>query len=1054
MEVCLVNQMSKDALVRSIGVARDRPMLVFLGAGASMSAGMPSASQCVWEWKRDIFLTNNPGLEAQFTELSLPSVRQRIQSWLDSQRRFPKEGSVEEYSVYIEECFTRSEDRRKYFDRWVKRCAPGVGYQLLAELARQNLIASVWTTNFDGLSARAATASGLTAIEIGFDSQQRVLRPAGALELQCVSLHGDYRFDALKNTQIELAEQEAQLRTSLVEALRTHPVLVCGYSGRDESVMDAFLEAYSDHKSQRNPLFWTQYGEEPATGSVERLLQTPEGGEPHRFHVPGTAFDDLMRRLALHVTPSTDREQVDAILGKFKTTPVTQRAAFSLPNLPVTGLVKSNAFPMVPPRELVEFDLETWPASGKVWSELRSLGDEHGFVAAPFRGKVYALATTEQLRAAFLGNIKGELKRVPMNDEDMRYEDGTGNQLMRRAAVLALSARARLMTDGDSLIWDVAKWTEHFVERQSWRVHPAILLTVKTVGNALVLVLKPTLYVTDSAGGIAPKFVERAAKIKVLGYQHNKQFNEALDDWRHRLLPERTVQLRFPDAVDGIEFSISSWPIFAKVTDERTDTVALTDRMERLATQTGLQLPEPRLMFAQRAGRGEAEDTHPIRGLLQNRPFDATLTEAGISTTLRIAVIAPAQDAKRVYQYLRTLHESIGPTDADADYLLPFPGFSAAFKCGLEIAEIGHRPFVELQEPKDLSPASARALGSQIATALSSLKASENPNVTFVYIPARWKELRGFDLDGVRFDLHDFVKASAIPLGCSTQFLEQDTLTNPQQCRVRWWLSLATYAKGMRTPWALTGLDKDSAYVGIGYSLRHRAEGEGHVVLGCSHLYSPSGHGLQFRLNKIENPIMRRKNPFMSFDDARRLGEGIRELFFEAHLKLPKRVVIHKQTPFLTCEREGLQAGLDGVNCVELLQIYVDDTLRYLASKPTRDGGMEIHGYPIRRGTTIVVDDNTALLWVHGASTALDQRKTYYQGKRRIPAPLVMVRHAGTSELMMLAEEVLGLSKMNFNSFDLYGQLPATIETSRRVAGIGALLDRFTDRSYDYRLFM
>jgi hypothetical protein len=37
---------------------------------------------------------------------------------------------------------------------------------------------------------------------------------------------------------------------------------------------------------------------------------------------------------------------------------------------------------------------------------------------------------------------------------------------------------------------------------------------------------------------------------------------------------------------------------------------------------------------------------------------------------------------------------------------------------------------------------------------------------------------------------------------------------------------------------------------------------------------------------------------------------------------------------------------------------------------------------------------------------------------------------------------------MNFNSFDLYGRLPATIETSRRVARIGALLDRYADQSY------
>jgi hypothetical protein len=172
---------------------------------------------------------------------------------------------------------------------------------------------------------------------------------------------------------------------------------------------------------------------------------------------------------------------------------------------------------------------------------------------------------------------------------------------------------------------------------------------------------------------------------------------------------------------------------------------------------------------------------------------------------------------------------------------------------------------------------------------------------------------------------------------------------------------------------------------------------------------------------------MRNKNPFMSFDDARRLGEGIRELFFDAHLRLPERVVIHKQTPFLRDERSGLQAGLEGVACVELLRIFVDDMLRYVASHPTSDGKFEIDNYPIRRGTTVVIDDQTALLWVHGASTALNPRRHYFQGKRRIPAPLVIRRHAGTTDLMTIADEVLGLSKMNFNSFDLYGQLPATI---------------------------
>lgn len=1049
--------MSIDALVRSIGVARDRPLVVFLGAGASMSSGMPSAAQCIWEWKREIFLTNNPAADkAQFSELSLPSVKQRIQAWLDQQRRYPALDHPDEYSIYIEECFNRNEDRRIYFERWVKKCVPHLGYQLLAELTRQGLIHSVWTTNFDGLAARAGTSAGLTSIEIGIDSQTRVYRSSGAAELTCVSLHGDYRYDKLKNTGKELTAQEDELRSTLVEAMKSHPVLVCGYSGRDVSVMKAISEAYeTPNPAGSNPLFWTQYGSDPAPAVVSDFLTTPDAQEPIKFHVGGVSFDDLMRRLALHLSDGEARDRVQTILEKFKTAPINQKQPFSLPSLPVTGLIKSNAIPLIPPRELIEFDLIQWPPTGRVWATFRELGDRHGFVAAPYRGKVYALATIDQLREAFAANVKdGTFNRVPLNDEDLRYEDGTANQLMRRATVLALAKGANCANDGDAILWDLNSPSIERFNDQAWNVCKAVLLQIRTLGSDLALVFKPTLRVSDRSGQVAPKEVERAIKVKVLGYQHNKEFNEATEFWRKRLLPKRDLEVRFPDMEGGMTFTISGRPIFARVTDERTSTVRLSAAQERAASQVGLQLLEPRLAFSRVNGKGIALDTLPVRGLLQNRPYDANLTDIGISTRLRLAIIAPAADAKRVYEYLLGIQQTIEPSKYDADYLLTFPGFSSAFKCPLEIPQPGQASFVTLEEPKDTSPESAREVAGRITAALSSLKATENPSVTVIYIPRRWQALRAFELDTEQFDLHDFVKSAAIPMGSSTQFLEEDTLSNSQQCRVRWWLSLAIYAKAMRTPWALTGLDANSAFVGLGFSVKRKTDGAGHIALGCSHLYSPTGHGLQFRLSKINNPIMRRKNPFMSFDDARRLGEGIRELFFDAHLRLPERVVVHKQTPFLKEEREGLQAGLEGVSCVELLQIFVDDTLRYVASRPQADGGFGIDGYPIRRGTTVIVDDQTALLWVHGTSTALNPGRSYFQGKRRIPAPLVVRRHAGTSDLMMIAEEILGLSKMNFNSFDLYGQLPATIETSQKVARIGALLDRYTERSYDYRLFM
>jgi argonaute-like protein implicated in RNA metabolism and viral defense len=102
------------------------------------------------------------------------------------------------------------------------------------------------------------------------------------------------------------------------------------------------------------------------------------------------------------------------------------------------------------------------------------------------------------------------------------------------------------------------------------------------------------------------------------------------------------------------------------------------------------------------------------------------------------------------------------------------------------------------------------------------------------------------------------------------------------------------------------------------------------------------------------------------------------------------------------------------------------------------------------------LDDFTALVWVHGATTALHSPRKYFQGKRRIPAPLTVRRHAGRSDLERVAEEILGLSKkkMNWNTFDLYTKLPATVHPSNEIARIGSLLQRFGAASYDYRLFI
>jgi len=282
-----------DAFVRAVGVNRGVPHALFLGAGASISSGIPSASRCIWNWKRDIFLTNNPGIEEQFRELSLRSVQERIQRWLDQQQKFPKEDAADEYEFYAHLCYPIGDDRRQFFENLASGKKPHIGYQLLVLLAEAGLLRSVWTTNFDGLAGKAAAASNIVPIEIGLGSSQRAFRQPRNGELLCISLHGDYRYDSLKNTTEELRSQDASLLAAFAETAYDTNVVVVGYSGRDASVLDAFHQAYSKRGTGR--LYWCGFEETAPSPTIQELIDAARhtgGREAH--YVSSLGFDDLI----------------------------------------------------------------------------------------------------------------------------------------------------------------------------------------------------------------------------------------------------------------------------------------------------------------------------------------------------------------------------------------------------------------------------------------------------------------------------------------------------------------------------------------------------------------------------------------------------------------------------------------------------------------------------------------------------------------------------------------------------------------------------------------
>lgn len=50
----MINKLQFDEFQRAIGISKNDTFSLLLGAGCSINSDIPSAEDCIWEWKRDI----------------------------------------------------------------------------------------------------------------------------------------------------------------------------------------------------------------------------------------------------------------------------------------------------------------------------------------------------------------------------------------------------------------------------------------------------------------------------------------------------------------------------------------------------------------------------------------------------------------------------------------------------------------------------------------------------------------------------------------------------------------------------------------------------------------------------------------------------------------------------------------------------------------------------------------------------------------------------------------------------------------------------------------
>lgn len=1041
-----------DEFLRSIKQNIDTPHSLLLGAGASIESGIPSATDCIWDWKREIYLSKNPGSIGNFDNSKSEAVRRVIQRWIDAQNIYPAENSVEEYSYFAEKAYPIADDRRKYFQHLVANHDPSLGYHLISLLALENIIKSVWTTNFDGLTLKCAHQySPLVPVEITAATSERIYRGDVDKELLCIALHGDYKYGALKNTKQELDTQDGELVKALLHELTNRDLIVVGYSGRDQSLMDALTQVYSTRGAGK--LFWCGYGSN-IPSEVKTLIRTANQYGRAAFYIPTEGFDSTFYAIARHCMSENKEflEKVDNIKKKLSITLEPRHSGFIQLNGAVNKVVSTNAFPIAFPNQCYQFEV-LLASDEKPWDFCKALGKED-VMAVPYKNLVYAWGSKSVIEEVCKGKLKTNIELCPLSRASIAG-NSTFRELLLKTLVRILAVSHGLGHSKDK-IWDTKEVLKYRIGARTVTAYSGVKLALLFDYKYSYLTLVPSYMYADDVTLSSEERKQFADwfNARVNNGRPNLNANEYVVKWSKKIIGNTKFSANYPGRnTVRFSFAVVNYSALIGVSSGKRNSIQLPAAVPKRIVFSGTEYKDPTLLFCSASTHGIAEDFHPMRGLISNAPVDYAMDGGILHSAISVGVICPDKHERRFAQFISELNYR-SQAKHNTDYLITFPGFYQAFKTGLDLPEpnSGKWKQINASNEQDIHKAAVE-FGNAIIRKIDQLSA-DSVDVILIYIPRDYEIFTSYTDGTVKYDLHDYIKAYAAQKQVATQFVREKTIESDLHCQIMWALSLALYVKSGRIPWVINGIQADTAFAGIGYSVMNAPTGS-NVVVGCSHIYSSDGRGMKYKLSKIHDySFDRKKNPYLSEEEAYRIGLNIKELFYKSFSELPKRVVVHKRTPFRRDEVKGLVESLSsaGVKNIELLEIIYEDNLKCFA---LNESCTRVDGYPVRRGMCFPIDNNTMYLFTHGiAPSVISPNRKYFQGGKSVPLPLKVVKHYGSGDMAQIATEILGLSKMNWNSFGLYSKLPCTIESSNEIARIGWLLSQFEGTLYDYRYFM
>ncbi len=579
---------------------------------------------------------------------------------------------------------------------------------------------------------------------------------------------------------------------------------------------------------------------------------------------------------------------------------------------------------------------------------------------------------------------------------------------------------------------------EKATTKNGYSYYDAAEFSFSYIDKKVYLNISPTIHITGDRGRHLDRLTyQRQVNYKVSSI-YNREYNERLKVWEALLRTKSRVSFGRDDF--QIEFAVPAMSCGG------------VNRNDDWPSLPAWIYPEPLMSFSEKDKNKLS--IAQLKGLVKYGPIDYSYAaEGSVRSPIQLAVLAPDEKMQEIISHLNRLNMG-HPTSGKDQAIINYEGFLQCFRRPLIIPTsetpnicIGYKGSTILKmKPIEFLAFLKRGIDN------FALKLTDF-DILIIYIPEIFKHFRESKEISADFNLHDAIKLYATDKGMKIQFVEERSTKSTDMCKVMWGLSTSIYAKASGVLWHPSDIENGTAYVGVSYA----QSSENGICIGCSQLFDSTGTGIKMILRKIDNPLYwGKKNPYMDCDEARAMMAELREQYYRSNPTVTlNRIVVHKTTPFLKEEIIGITQAFEGIENIELLQIQSYSPWRAL--RFGQQASKDAEGFPVKRGTTIQLSENSFLLWTHGSIVHQDLagRFNYYKNSRGIPTPIFVKRYHGKSSGDILVKEILMLTKMNWNSGDsLYKGLPVTLDYAKILSRMSKQDEAIYNKAYDFRYFM